>query len=75
LPLRLAPGGCQLRFATDEAARGWEELRREAPGNARLAFDAIEADPSPTPPTGRQHPLKDALSTGAHGGQELPQWQ
>lgn len=69
------PGGSTLRFATNDAAKGWEELCRQAPANARTAFDAIEADPCPSPPTGRQHPLKGTLGTDTYAGASLPQWQ
>lgn len=39
------PGGYTIRFATNDAAKGWEELCRQAPSNVRSAFDAIEAAP------------------------------
>jgi hypothetical protein len=69
------PGGYTLRFATDDAAKGWEDLCRQAAANTRAAFDAIETDPCPAPPTGRQHPLKGALASAVHAGQTLPQRQ
>jgi len=69
------PGSYTLRFASSEAVKGWEELCRQAPGNTRTAFEAIEADPCPTPSTARHHPLKGQLATGTHAGMTLPQWQ
>ena len=69
------PGGYTLRFATNDAAKGWEELVRQAPGSTRTAYDAIEATPCPAPPTSRQHQLKGSLSTGLHAGKALGQWQ
>ena len=69
------PGGYALRFATNDAAKGWEDLVRQAPGNTRTAYDTIEATPCPAPPTSRQHQLKGSLSTGQHAGQVLAQWQ
>jgi hypothetical protein len=69
------PGGYVLRFASNDAAKGWEELCRQAASNTRTAFDAIEADPCPAPPTSRQHPLKGSLSTDTYGGRTLAQWQ
>jgi hypothetical protein len=68
-------GGYELRFATNDAAKGWEELSRQAPANTRTAFDAIESQPCPMPPTGRQHPLKGTLATDSYAGRTLPQWQ
>lgn len=69
------PGTYALRFATADAAKGWEELCRQAPGNTRASFEAIETDPCPTPPTTRQHQLKGSLATGTHAGRVLPRWQ
>jgi hypothetical protein len=60
---------------SNDAAKGWEKLCRQAPANTRVAFEAIETDPCPTPPTGRQHQLKGGLSTDMYGGKPLAQWQ
>jgi hypothetical protein len=64
-----------MRFATNDAAKGWEDLCRQAPGNTRTAFDAIRANPCPAPSTERHHRLKHDLAWGMHGGQRLEQWQ
>jgi hypothetical protein len=69
------PGGYTLRFATNDAAKGWEELCRQAAANTRAAFEAIEADPCPSPPTPRHHQLKGQLAHDSYGGEALPQWQ
>lgn len=69
------PGRYALRFATNDAAKGWEELCRQAPGNTRAAFDLVEADPCPSPPTARRHQLKGSLAQATHSGKVLPQWQ
>ncbi|GAA4717412.1 hypothetical protein GCM10023198_46220 [Promicromonospora umidemergens] len=50
-------GGYTIRFATNDAAKGWEDLCRQAPSNVRTAFDAIESTPRPNPPTSRQRLL------------------
>lgn len=65
------PGNWQLRFGTTEAAKGWEELCRQAPGNTRKAWEAIGAEPAPFPATGRHHRLKGSLASRG----ELEQWQ
>jgi hypothetical protein len=62
-------------FGTNEAAKGWQELCAQAPGNTRDAWVAMRTDPVPVVRTPRHHPLKGALSTGAYRGQVLPQWQ
>lgn len=69
------PGGYALKFATNDAAKGWDELCQQAASNTRTAFEAIEADPCPVPPTPRQHQLKGSLATDTYKGRELPQWQ
>lgn len=69
------PGTYTLRFASSDAAKGWEELCREAPANTRTAFETIETNPCPVPATARHHQLRGSLATGAYGGRRLPQWQ
>lgn len=69
------PGTHDLRYATSEAVKGWEDLCRTAPGAAERAYRQITTDPCPVPPTARCHQLKGGLSHGLHGGQSLPQWQ
>lgn len=64
-----------LRFGTSEAAKGWEELCRQAPGNTRTAFEAIRARPRPVPATERHHRLKHSLAWGTWAGRRLEQWQ
>jgi hypothetical protein len=70
-----APGEWDLIFGTSDAAKSWDELVNQAPGNTLEAWRMMRMDPMPSPPTNRQHPLKGSLATGTHGGQELPQWQ
>lgn len=69
------PGGYTLKFATGDAAKGWDELCRVAPANTRTAYQLLESNPCPDPATSRQHQLKGSLSTDTHGGRVLPQWQ
>ncbi|MEV4808416.1 hypothetical protein [Micromonospora avicenniae] len=69
------PGGYTLRFATNDAAKGWDELCRQAAADTRTAFDTIESSPCPSPPTDRQHPLRGSLAAASHSGKTLPQWQ
>jgi hypothetical protein len=69
------PDEFDIRFATSEAAKGWEDLCRQAPANARSAYEALRAAPCATPPTNRQHRLKHNLASGVLAGQLLEQWQ
>ncbi|MFD4373924.1 hypothetical protein [Streptomyces sp. NPDC058486] len=64
-----------LRFATNEAAKGWCELVASAPVNARRCFDDLRGDPLRRDNPNRQHRLRGRLSTRAHGRRVLPQWE
>ncbi|MCP2324623.1 hypothetical protein HDA40_003130 [Hamadaea flava] len=64
-----------IRFATNDAAKGWEELCRQAASNARTAYEAMRDDPCPRPETERQHRLRFDLGWAVHDGRRLEQWQ
>jgi hypothetical protein len=66
-----APAEYDLRFASNDAAAGWEHLAAHAPGNLRRAFDTIRADPRSRSSPDRQHKLKGALGTGTWKGETL----
>ncbi|WP_046732718.1 hypothetical protein [Streptomyces humi] len=70
-----AGGEWRLRFATNEAAKGWGELSAEAPGNTRRCFEALRSDPVSRTDPDRQHRLRGRLSSGDLGGREYPQWE
>ncbi|GGQ48474.1 hypothetical protein GCM10010250_19730 [Streptomyces althioticus] len=57
-------GAWRLRFATNEAAKGWGELGSEAPGNTRRCFEALRKDLASHRDTDRQHRLRGRLSRG-----------
>ncbi|WP_435124845.1 hypothetical protein [Actinacidiphila sp. bgisy144] len=64
-----------LRFASAEAADGWEQLARQAAGNLRRAFDRIRAAPRATDQPTRHHRLKGSLGSGVFKGCSLERWQ
>lgn len=68
------PGEWEVRYLNTEAARGWEELCRHAPGNTRDAYELMRANPRP-PQDSRHHRLRYDLATRKVGAQELEQWQ
>jgi len=68
-------GEYTIKFATNDAAKGWEDLCRQAAANARAAYEAIRDDPSPRPETERQHRLRHNLGWALHDGKRLEQWQ
>ena len=65
----------RLRFATNEAAKGWSDLCSEAPGNTRRCYEALRGDPLSMSDPDRQHRLRGRLATRALGGTEHPQWE
>ncbi|MCC9308431.1 hypothetical protein LN042_15265 [Kitasatospora sp. RB6PN24] len=65
----------RLRFATNEAAKGWGELCAEAPGNSRRCFEALRSSPASTNDPDRQHRLRGRLATATLGGMAYPQWE
>lgn len=70
-----APGEFDLRFASNDAAVGWEHLAAQVPGNLRRAFDAIRVAPRSRAAPERQHRLKGGLGTGTWKGETLERWQ
>lgn len=65
----------ELRFATSEAAKGWEELCQQAAANTARAWHELRTRPSHPVATGRHHQLKGRLATAAHRGVDMEQWQ
>ncbi len=68
-------GEYDLRFASNRAGEGWEQLSRQAGGNLRRAYDAIRAAPRSAALPERQHRLKGDLGTGMWKGSQLERWQ
>jgi hypothetical protein len=65
------PGQWEIKFDNTAAAKGRDELCRQAPGNTARAWDEIRVEPRPYPASDLHHRLKGLLST-EHG---LEQWQ
>jgi hypothetical protein len=63
-----------IRFATSEAASGWDGLCAQAPGNARWAWDLMRSSPGP-PEMPRHSRLRGKLAPGKYGERELEQWE
>lgn len=76
---RVAPpadaGGWELRFATSDAAKGWEELCQQAASNTLTAWRELRSRPDTPSPTRRHHQLKGSLATALHGEVTMEQWQ
>jgi hypothetical protein len=68
------PGEWDIRFSST-AAKGWEELWRQAPGDIRWAWLTIRRDPTPLAQSAHHHRLHDTLATGNVRGRVLEHWQ
>jgi hypothetical protein len=68
-------GEWDVRFATGDAATGWEELCRHAQANARRCLETLQAQPRSAANPDRQHRLRGDLATHRHNGRELEQWE
>jgi hypothetical protein len=64
-----------VRFGTNEAAVGWEELCRHALGNATHCLETLRLDPRSGAGHDRQHRLRGDLATHRHNGRDLDQWE
>ncbi len=64
-----------VRFLNGEAAKGWEELCCQAPGNTLQAWQVMRHDPLPSGRNPRHHPMHDHLAEGKVKGRTLPRWQ
>lgn len=69
------PDEWDVRFGKNDAAKGWEQLAQQAPGNTLRAWQRLRTDPAPSPAEPRQHQLKGSLATAPHAGDQMPQWQ
>jgi len=69
------PEGWKARFATSEAAKGWEELCRVARVNTWEAWVVLTERPTRPENPSRQHRLRGQLGSHQIGGRELEQWQ
>ena len=63
----------ELVFGTNEAANGWQDLVRQAPGPTREAYESLSKNPLSR--TERQHLLHGRYAIGTHKGEDFPQWQ
>lgn len=70
-----ADGDWDVRFASGEAAKGWDDLCQQAAANTRQAWLLMRKSPTPEVPTQRHHPLKGPYAQGQHRGRSLPRWQ
>jgi hypothetical protein len=68
-------GEWEVRFEETDAARGWEELCRQAPANTFATWMTMRRSPVPPADSQRQHRLHHELGTGMMKGRALDRWQ
>src|SRR3954454_5538915 len=68
-------GEWDVRFARNEAVKGWDELCRLALANTRRCLEALRFEPRSHAHHDRQHRLRGDLATHAHNGADLEQWE
>jgi hypothetical protein len=69
------PGAWEARFATSEAAKGWEELCRTARSNTWEAWVVLTERPITPENPSRQQKLRGQLGCRNVFGRTLEQWQ
>jgi hypothetical protein len=69
------PGGWEPRFATSEAAKGWEELCRVAAVPMGEAWVVLSERPGRPQHPARQHRVRGRLAERVVAGRNLQQWQ
>jgi hypothetical protein len=69
------PGNWDVRFATSDAAKGWEDLCRAAQSATWEAWVVLSERPVTPANPARQHRLKYGLGRRVVNGQTLVQWQ
>ena len=69
------PGGWDIRYATSEAVKGWEELCQVARANTWEAWILLTDRPTTPENPARQHRLRGKFGTRQVHGQLLDQWQ
>ena len=69
------PGVWEARFATSEAAKGWEELCRTARSNTWEAWVVLTERPTAPESPSRQQKLRGQLGSRDVFGRTLEQWQ
>lgn len=69
------PSEWVIRFRTNEAAKGWQELCHQAPGNTLAAWTAMRRNPIPRTDSPRHARLHGRLSTVKLGDKSVDLWQ
>ena len=68
-------GEWQIRYASTDAAKGYEELCRQVPDNVATFYDRVLVDPRGVVNASRQHRLKGTHASVRVGADWVEQWQ
>lgn len=68
-----AAGEWEVRFANNDAVKGWEQLCRHAPGPTKDAWQHMRTTPRAT--DSRHSRLHGKLATKTFGGRQVERWQ
>ncbi len=68
-------GEYEIRFQNTEAAKGWDELCNQVPGNTYDAWSIMRSHPQETRNPDRHHQMKGTLSTELFRGEPVARWQ
>jgi hypothetical protein len=69
------PDDWDIRFRNNDAAKGWEELGRQAPGSTLDAWTTMRRNPMPRTDSPRHSRLHWDLSTVRVGDKLFDHWQ
>jgi hypothetical protein len=64
----------EVRFGTTEAAKGWDDLCKQAAGNTNAAFALMRSNPRPAPDASHYR-LRGQLASRSRDSHDLEQWQ
>jgi hypothetical protein len=68
-------GEYDVRFADNDASKGWEDLCSQAATNLLAAWRLMRSNPNPAVTTQRHHRLKGTQKIATYKGKLYPQWQ
>ncbi|RAY13511.1 hypothetical protein DPM19_20910 [Actinomadura craniellae] len=64
----------EIRFGTNDAAKGWDELCQQVPTNTRAAWDQMRVNPRPAEDI-RHTRLRGEMGVKMRGGVAMELWQ
>lgn len=69
------PGGYVVRFVSNDAAKGWEDLAQQVPSNLWEAWEILVRTPTKSADAKRHGRLRGSLAKIRHKDRVFDQWQ